>query len=326
MPKNIVLLFDGTKNQPGQNKDTNILKMHDLLINDQKTQSVFYFNGIANMPSKVLSLFQLVTGSGINEKIKQGYEILIKNYEPGDQVFLYGFSRGAFTARSLAGKVAAIGLIKDSSKQLIDLAYDHYTIFSDLDTQTKFKKKFSRTCPIHLIGVYDTVETLLSNLFFSSYFTNWGKKRGYKRNHNVELLSENTYAYQALALDDTWVRSYKPVLWNINAYPRVQQVWFAGSHKDIGGPSLTAGVADVALRWMLSLSMTKGLLVDPKKFASLNPNCTGALRKTKGFGRRKLSQSILIHRSVKTRMQTDPRYRTLSRIPLAGLTFTDDAL
>ncbi len=326
MAKNIVLLFDGTRNQPGMNKDTNILKMYNMLENDPAKQLVFYIKGIATETSKALSFFQLVTGAGIPRNIKRGYRLIVEHYQPGDQIFLYGFSRGAYTARSLAGMLEAVGILHQARTDLINEAFENYSGFKDSKVPKDFKAEHSREGPVHLIGVFDTVESLLAKIIFSTVLTSWGTKMGFHRFHNVKLSSEKTHAFQALALDDARIRTFKPVLWDEENSHRIQQVWFSGSHKDIGGPGLTPGVAEIALKWMLAVSITNGLLVRPASFSNLHPNPTGKLRWTDGTGRRKIDKAYLFHESVRVRTLADPNYSTLKDFNLDELTFVKDPL
>jgi len=167
MPKNIVLCFDGTNNQFGEN-NTNIVKLYDSL-SKTKEQVTFYDPGIGTMgPSwmaKILGdiykFFCMTTGFGISENIKDGYRYLMDNYEENDKIFIFGFSRGAYTARSLAGMVHRVGILDKGLYNQIDYAYKMYTDKRNHKYAEGFKNTYShRQVSVYLIGVFDTVGSL----------------------------------------------------------------------------------------------------------------------------------------------------------------------
>jgi len=167
MGKNIVICFDGTNNQFGEN-NTNIVKLYDSLAKNEG-QVAFYDPGIgtigptwmARLISGIFKVICLATGYGISDNIKDGYKFLMDHYNDGDKIFIYGFSRGAYTARSLAGMIHQVGILDKGLPNQIDYAYKMYTDERNHIFATDFKKTYcQRTPSVYLIGVFDTVGSL----------------------------------------------------------------------------------------------------------------------------------------------------------------------
>ncbi len=168
MSRNIILCFDGTSNQFGDH-NTNIVKIYSKLVQDPDIQLAFYDPGIGTLgPSgmaKIMAdgykVLAQATGWGISQNIKDGYRYLMATYQPGDKVFIYGFSRGAFTARSLAGMINKVGLLHKGLINQVDYAYKMYSDSRNNPLAEKFKATYSRDCGVELIGVFDTVGALV---------------------------------------------------------------------------------------------------------------------------------------------------------------------
>lgn len=166
--RNIVVCFDGTSNEFGEN-NTNIVKIYRSLEKDPNTQLAFYDPGIgtvgpsnwAKIGSWLYMIFAQMTGYGISENIKDGYKFLMENYQEGDQIYIYGFSRGAFTARSLAGMISRVGILQKGLTNQVEYAYKMYYDDRNWKYAQSFKETFSRDCDIHFVGVFDTVGSLL---------------------------------------------------------------------------------------------------------------------------------------------------------------------
>lgn len=168
MGKKLILCFDGTSNEFGKN-NTNIVKIYRALEKESGVQVVFYDPGIGTIgPSTGAEILRrahvvlgMITGFGISENIKDGYKFLMNNFETGDEVFIYGFSRGAFTARSLAGMLSKVGLLDKGLENMIPYAYKIYSDDRNHGFTEEFKKTYGQDCQIKLVGVFDTVGALI---------------------------------------------------------------------------------------------------------------------------------------------------------------------
>ena len=184
-------------------------------------------------------------GSGLQENINDAYKFLMRRYEEGDKIYLFGFSRGAFTVRSLAGMLHKCGLLRTRLDNMVPYAAKMYNKAGNDEIAERFKNTFSIPCPVHFIGVWDTVKSL---------FLNAGG-----RFHDASLNDEVAYGFHAVALDEKR-EGFPPSLWDTR--DGVEQVWFAGVHADVGGWYDDASLSDIALRWMADKAMEKGLLLD----------------------------------------------------------------
>ncbi|MBS1529713.1 MAG: DUF2235 domain-containing protein, partial [Bacteroidetes bacterium] len=209
------------------------------------------------------------TGNGIDQSIKVIYEFIIWNYEPGDELYLFGFSRGAYIARSLAGLIRNCGILKNNDLGLIDEAYAIYrdrknrTYRPDGALSKQFREKYSHPVQrIKFIGAWDTV----GELGIPARGFQWYNKRYQFHDTRLSSLVEN--GYHALAIDEHR-NNFKPTLWtksNKVAAGEVLQVmeqqWFAGSHSNIGGGYPDVGLSDIALEWMIEKAAKHGLGFD----------------------------------------------------------------
>ncbi len=284
MAKNIVLCIDGTWNaaeDAASQQDTNVHKLAQAAL-DQTGQLVEQIDGIGTdrvlrIPRKlhIPNLIGGLTGFGMSSRIKRAYKYLSANYSIGDNIYLFGFSRGAFAARSLAGFVDAVGLLLKNeveNSNLIEIAYALYE--NDGDPQHSGFKQHLRNLgfpsqpsredgtflPIYFIGVWDTVGALgLPDRLkiFSAPFTEF---------HQTALPSNISYARHALAIHELR-KSFPPLLWedarhtvaNPGDPPVLQQMWFAGAHADVGGGYPETGWSAITLDWMATQAASLGL-------------------------------------------------------------------
>ena len=275
MAKNIVVCLDGTWNQPeklnGHRAPTNVLKFMRALLptgSHGRCQVVFYDPGVGT-GSVVDRITGGVFGIGLSQNVLDGYAFIANNYDADDDggepddIFLFGFSRGAFTARSLAGMLGAVGLLEKRDMNRLPEAFDIYR------TKPENRKrhpsyalvKQTRKVTIKFIGVWDTVGAL-------GIPVTWLKWLGRRRYgfHNVELGSNVRHAYHALAIDEHR-KPFEATIWQRPSnQPKhqqvVEQVWFAGSHSNIGGGHRDAGLSDIALAWMIEKAEACGLSFD----------------------------------------------------------------
>lgn len=327
--KNIVFCCDGTWDTPAN--ATNVFKISRALPNTAN-QAVFYDKGVGAGGIDILNLLGGAFGTGLWEKIKNGYRTIAPIYEPGDAIFIFGFSRGAFTARALAGMIAVCGLpTKNYTDDVTDTAFDAYhhplTRQALLDT---LKDRALFDAKITMVGVWDTVGALgipaaigaIDPLLYGFLDTS--------------LHPDVLNAYQALAIDEHRL-SFRPTLWTSKPRPgqTLEQVWFSGAHSDVGGGAASEvegkpALSNITLAWMLSKAAPLGLQIDPAAAARyplpIDPDHAGApIDKSWNIGwgvqvDRAISDDAVLADSVAARIQSNAKYRP------ANLTFHADAL
>jgi hypothetical protein len=203
---------------------------------------------------------------GLSSNIRQGYKYLAQEYEVGDEIFLFGFSRGAYTARSLVGLIRNCGILKVADEMLVHEAYQIYRT-RDEGAESEQAKAFRRAAAhpenveIKCLGVWDTVGALgipvKSFDFFNHHFYHF---------HDTKLSSIVKNAFQALAIDEHR-QEYEAALWQPSERmdQRIEQVWFPGAHSNVGGGYRDDILADVTLAWMMDRASSCGLVLDPQK-------------------------------------------------------------
>jgi len=296
--KNIIICSDGTGNEYGPN-NTNVVELFSC-ISKSDSQIAFYDPGIGTggwvyneEKGKLTALFDQATGEGLQKNVEDAYKILMQIYEEGDQVYLFGFSRGAFTVRALAGMIHKCGLLYKDNYNLVEYASKLYNTKDNDEVSAGFKNTFSRSCVIYFIGVWDTVESLVLNA---------GKKF-----HNAKLNPTIKYGYQALSIDEKR-KDFPPYLWDeesVETSQTVEQVWFAGVHSDVGGWYKERGLANISLQWMARKAMAAGLKLDESKLNSYKPDPLDQFHesytgfwKFRGRHIRSITQGSKIHKSV----------------------------
>jgi uncharacterized protein (DUF2235 family) len=269
--KRVVLSFDGTWNTPKEDGDdggdeTNVRRLHKAILpRDARgiEQSAWYDRGVGT--DWYNRLAGGITGVGLSRNIRQGYKHLAATCEEGDQIFLFGFSRGAYTARSLTGLIRNCGILREPDDDLVQEAYQIYRTRgdgADSDQARSFRSAFARpaTPEIACLGVWDTVGALgvpvQSFDFFNRHFYEF---------HDTKLSSIVKNAFQALAIDEHR-RDYEATLWSPSERPdqHIEQVWFPGAHSNVGGGSAGDLLADVSLAWMMARAESCGLALDPQ--------------------------------------------------------------
>ncbi|MBB5394538.1 DUF2235 domain-containing protein [Mucilaginibacter sp. AK015] len=271
--KRIIVCSDGTWNKPGDICEgeivrTNVQKIFEAICNEDENhikQIKFYDQGVGSSGTKLSRMIDGATGRGLDDNILDAYKFIIWNYEIGDEIFLFGFSRGAYTVRSLAGLIRTAGLVKNNNLRLIQQAYDMYRDRGDKakhpdgDIAREFREKHSQPeVRIKFIGVWDTVGALgvPVKLFYN--------RKRYEF-HDTTLSSYVDYAYHALAIDERR-KNFIPTLWQQsksvqdNGIKQVfEQRWFTGVHSNIGGGYPDEGLSDIALHWMIAKAKGAGL-------------------------------------------------------------------
>jgi hypothetical protein len=267
MPKRLVLCCDGTWNTAGRERDgrlcpTNVAKVAlgvDLQGEDGVEQRVYYQPGVGTRPGERIRGGAF--GMGLSRGVKDAYRFILEHYEPGDELFLFGFSRGAYTARSTVGLIRNCGVLRREHAGRLEEAYALYrsrhAAPRDLEAQL-FRRSYSHEPRVRFLGVWDTVGSLgipSVGLGLSSLANRrW-------EFHDTRLSNTVDAAYQALAIDEGR-RPYAPTLWDrrsVAGRPEVEQVWFSGDHCDVGGGHARSELADIALLWMVDRARSCGL-------------------------------------------------------------------
>jgi uncharacterized protein (DUF2235 family) len=274
MPKNIVVCCDGTGNEFGDH-NSNVVKLYSTLIVDGTRQVGYYHPGVGTMGaptahnkiSKAWSIVMgLAFGSGLLANVGDAYRFLMNVYEDGDNVYLFGFSRGAYTARAIAGLLHMFGLLSPGNEGLIPYIIRLFAkrtrkaggMTHTFEVADGFKTTFCQHCPPHFVGVWDTV---------SSVGWIWDPLKLPYTAQNPDMANGR----HAVSIDER--RCYfLSNLWG-PALPgqSIKQVWFAGVHSDVGGSyaDLESGLSNITLEWMLCEAASLGLLVDPQKAACI---------------------------------------------------------
>lgn len=252
MKKRLLVFSDGTWNTWNKGKDTNVARLYRLLREIPGEQMRQYDPGGG---SRFFRLTGGVFGVGITETIKRLYRFLVLNYAPGDKLYLFGFSRGAFTVRSLAGLLETCGVLTEDRAALIDQAFAFYKEGRSRESE-HFRQAYShKDLEIRVIGVWETVGALgvpFDKLNRLNPFSH--------RFHDTRLGRHVRYGLHAVAVDENRY-PFKPALWTESYVPspeeapvhgqEIEQVWFPGVHADVGGGYPETGLSDVSLSWMI---------------------------------------------------------------------------
>jgi uncharacterized protein (DUF2235 family) len=306
--KRIVMLIDGTWNEEGKGNDTNIAKLDPNykgagapLIKpvavDGTAQKVFYHEGVGNDPDLLKHLLGGAIGFGLKQIVQDAYRTVAENYERGDEIYILGFSRGAYAARALAGLIGASGIQRPADPQGVDTAWDHFRVdpkvregakaasSSDQKTIDSFNRIAAQSAidlspGIKCVGVFDTVGSYgvpagIGLAGLGRYVT-----LAILGFHDTEIGKHVDVALHAVAVDERR-RSFVPTFWTApKAQPprtHVEQTWFAGVHCNIGGGYSDAGLSDEALIWMIArIQALTGLEFDMTQVKSVTrPNVNG---------------------------------------------------
>lgn len=262
MSKNIIVCCDGTNNQ-FDGYHTNVIRTYKVARRHAE-QITYYDPGVGTMPEpwektkigkRWSMLSGLIFGEGLFDNLSDAYKFLMVNYEAGDKVFLFGFSRGAYTARAVAALLYSVGLLHPATESLLPYALKYWqSDFGPLSeggrTCEEFKATLARPCPVHFVGVWDTVSSVgVFNNFRSFPHTA----------HNPEI----THVRHAVSIDERR-STFRQNLMSPVGNQDVKNVWFAGVHSDVGGgyPPMETGLAKVTFQWMMREAVRSGLDID----------------------------------------------------------------
>ncbi|GAB2484292.1 DUF2235 domain-containing protein [Jatrophihabitans fulvus] len=259
--KRLVVCCDGTWNRPDQRSPTNVVKLASAVAavgTDGVTQRTLYQRGVGTTRGERLR--GGIFGFGLARNVREAYTFLVHTYEPGDEVYVFGFSRGAFTARSTAGFVRNCGVLRIDQADRLREAYALYRSRDKHPSSpeaTAFREKYSHEIRVRFVGVWDTVGAL----GVPGHLLSFLNRR--TRFHDTALSSTVRAGFHALAVDERR-RPFRPTIWRTtpDADQVVEQVWFAGVHSDVGGGYPETGLADLTLAWMVGKCREHGLTVD----------------------------------------------------------------
>jgi uncharacterized protein (DUF2235 family) len=311
--KNLVVCCDGTGNEVSENI-SNVLKLYRVLRKTGKTmprQVVFYDPGVGTLarPNPWIKFRQdaatvlgLMTGYGLDDNVLSAYCFLVTNYEDGDDIFLFGFSRGAYTVRVLAGLIHKVGLLAPPQQTLAGAALTTYKQSTELnhlegaeqpsggdeaetgprsqdDRAAQFARIVSVRWPtIRFLGVWDTVASVIVPRPDRFYTFSLQELPHTRRNPSVRVfrqaiaLDERRRMFRLHGWDETQTFMHNRFSKTNNTDPQdVQQVWFAGVHADIGGgyPESESGLSKFPLLWMIGEASAHGLAVNPQAINQL---------------------------------------------------------
>ena len=281
--KNVVLCCDGTANEFSQDR-TNVVKLFSTLVQDPAVQSVYYHPGLGTMEPPgaltrsggwIMRVLGQAIGYGLSADIRDAYVFLMNNFEKDDRLFMFGFSRGAYTVRAVASLLHMYGLIPRGNEPHVPYAIRMLSAINRSNTPEDraryfglaagFKATFGRLreCKPYFVGVWDTVSSVgwIENPLHLPYTAD---------NPDIH------YGRHAVAIDERraffrtnlWRRAHEPPA---SGPQNLKQVWFPGVHCDVGGgyPENESGLSKIALKWMLGEAIAAGLAVDPEKMETV---------------------------------------------------------
>lgn len=292
MPKNIVLCCDGTNNEFG-NENTNVVKLYHVLRHDTPEQIAYYHPGLGSMgaPGALTpfaktwtKLFGLGFGFGLSQHLMDLYQYVMEHYEPGDNLYVFGFSRGAYTARALCSILHIFGLVRCDDTVLIPYSIRLLKSWGEeanREIAGQFRATFSsQEVKPHFVGVWDTVSSVGSlhdpvKLPFAAF--------------NPDI----TIGRHAISIDERRA-FYRQNLWSPKSGQDIRQVWFSGVHCDIGGgyPESESGLSKITLHWMLCEARKAGMHLDEDK--------AGLILGSRGSGFAKPDPTAKLHDSLKS--------------------------
>lgn len=323
---NIIICTDGTWNRPEEDieKDfpTNVLKLSRAIkpSDGNIKQHVFYDWGLGSYHSNVSAG---AAGRGIHKNILDGYRYIVQNYQPDDQIYLFGFSRGAYTVRAISGLINNCGILKRPDANRIAEAWKIYKNPAAKnrpmgEVASLFRQNHCHPSRnVHFVGVWDTVGALGIPFSFMGLFERHDEFYDTKMGSNISI------ARHALAIDEKR-EDFEPTIWLPRPGMDLKQVWFAGVHADVGGsypPDKATGIraSDTPLKWMLDEAADAGLKIESHIHDSLTDGAQGKIHKSRNHVYRLRSllnrplvideKPTRIHPSVKTRYLADTAYR-----------------
>jgi uncharacterized protein (DUF2235 family) len=308
--KRIVVLIDGTWNREGTTNDTNVAKLDSADRAPERrfikaeatggiTQKVHYHDGVGTEGDAFKRLLGGAIGCGLKQIILDCYGFIVDDYDPGDEIYLFGFSRGSYAARALAGLIGASGIARRRAPEMFEAAWQHYRVkpsaraqphtgsstdqkavanYASIATRHSFHESRAIAC----IGVWDTVGSygIPAGIGFAALARYYALiTLGF---HDTSFGNNVAVGLHALALDEHR-RAFVPTFWTSAKGQRpnghVEQTWFAGAHCNVGGGYPDSGLSDQALIWMIArVQALTGLEFNIEPIsAAARPNINGSV-------------------------------------------------
>ena len=329
--KRIVICADGTWNDPEDEHPTNVLRVARAISPQDGNgvqQVVFYDWGVGSYYARIRGG---VAGLGLKKNIQDCYRFIVQNYDEGDELFLFGFSRGAYTVRALAGFLNKCGILGRDRADQIPEAFRYYKRRrfkpgSEEAEEWRRRHGVEGRGEVAFLGVWDTVGALgvptrvLAFVDEPDLF------------YDDVLGSSVRVARHAVAIDEKR-KDFEPTLWkpNVDAAARadVKQVWFAGVHADVGGGARPKGgklLSDVPLAWMATEAANSGLALETHLHGDTNDLHTAERHRSyktywraRGKEARKVPAGARVHESVWRRHQETGYAEGATRLGAAAL-------
>jgi uncharacterized protein (DUF2235 family) len=328
--KNVVVCLDGTGNQLKASGNTNVVRLFQMLdLSDPGKQIGYYDPGVGTFSAsgawspvarRLSRLTGLAFGTGLKTNLSEAYTYLLQNFEAGDRLFLFGFSRGAYTARALVGLLNAVGLLRPGSENLVPYAVGTYARNKDFDDGDwkqlhEFAATFSRrvdhqiAVPVTYLGMWDSVKAA-GILRWGDLHWLWTRQvPNARRIRHAVSIDEKRRPYREYLVHP---REKPPI-------PQLEEVWFAGVHSDVGGTfDDDPRLPQIALKWVVDGALESGLLLRPGAYSQ---HCTVDERNAEGvvhrmgavwallsYRHRQLPAQVHCHASVRTRLTAMPDY------------------
>lgn len=335
MVKNIVMCFDGTGAEVRARRNSNVALLYSMLDHSDPSQQVAYYDpgvgteaaaGAWSPPARALSrLLGLAFGVGIRRNLGQAYLWLADHWEPGDRIYLFGFSRGAYTARALAGMLRTVGLVRPGSENLVNYLVAGYTRRQHDDRDEARRAAFwgdahklaevfgqlvdargRTTPPIQYLGLWDTVKSV----GLLSWSVHW------RYTNKLPMVDRVRHA---LSIHE-WRRPFlhDPVAAG-GEKPALEEVWFSGVHTDVGGGFDDDRLSRIALKWVVDGAIDSGIRIrfenqkgrlGYERLCHVEPSdAGGGVNRMSGWwrllgvSRRRMPPTATVHSSVRARLE-----------------------
>jgi len=363
-PRNLVLCLDGTAGQVRGPGDSNSVRIYELLdLRDPERQLAYYDPGVGTFSSPgawtpfarwFSRVGGLIWGGGLRQNLGEAYTWLMQTYRPGDRIFVFGFSRGAFTARALTGMLRVIGLMRPGSENQVQYAIALYARRGGEGAIPwkevhRFSRLFARrvddrsTIPVHYLGIWDTVKAM----GLVRVAPKWPYTRttpNARRIRHAVSIDERRRPFSEYLFTpeegDRVRKSEKPEEGEegeesreVEETQQVEEVWFAGAHADVGGtyPS-ESELSTITLKWILEGAVEEGLLIRKQAWANVVKKMAASYAVATAhrnhwvwalivWRRRPVPENAVVHASVRARRDGLEDYRPA--LP-ASVTWADE--
>lgn len=334
--KRLVVCLDGTWNTAKDETNIDWIAKNVLEANaEPMPQHAHYVEGVGTRRWERTG--GGLSGYGLSEQILDGYEFIRCEWQQGDELFIFGFSRGAYAARSLASFIGLVGrldgnvdprMIYDGWYKNAGARAGHPGSEAKIQRARAAVQGHSEHVDVTFLGVFDTVGALSapSELGF----------------HDIKLGPHIKNAYHALAIDEEHT-DFEPDLWEtVPDDTKAQQVWFAGGHGDVGGGHAGAKdnrtLAKVPLLWMMQHAADAGLVLEPEALKQLRqsadpmgaqhvaPPNIGRISAVMGKGPREIPENAVIHPAVQQRVGKLVKRRDSDGAPVDEVVYTPSNL